>query len=119
MKGQFVVAIHFSLSDTGTTQAPAEPVQQTLTFNLKYKASVDCSNDIKEKIKANLLDRIRKHLMTLLKRFSKLCTLPEISNCFASLEVIIKGCDRVTSRKRATEPSTIDVELNIPNLRYV
>lgn len=120
MKGQFVVAIYFSLLDSGSTQAPAVPVQQTYTFNLEYRATVDCRNqDVRNNIKANLLDKIREHLRELLTRFKKLCILPEISSCFASIEVTIKDCKTATSRKRATEPSTIDIELNIPDLGYV
>lgn len=117
IKDQFVVAIYlFSLSDSGTTQAPAEPVQ-TYTFNLQYKATVDCNNmEFRNQIKANLLQIIRARLRELVKRFVNLCRLPEISSCFASMEVKIKNCDTATTRKRATAPSTIDVELNIPDL---
>lgn len=117
MKGQFVVAVYFSLSDTGTTEAPAIPVQQTYTFNLKYKAKVDCKDmKIRNKIEANILETIRAHLRKLVKRFVKLCSLTEISKCFASIKVEIKNCRETTTRKRATAPSTIDVELNIPDL---
>lgn len=116
LKGQFVVAVYFSLSDTGITQAPAVPVQQTYTFNLKYKAEVDCDNmKIRNQIEANILETIRAHLRKLVKRFVKLCRT-EISKCFASIEVKIKNCRDTTTRKRATAPSTIDVELNIPDL---
>lgn len=53
-KGKFIVTIYFSISDTGITQAPAVPVQQTYIFNLKYKATVDCYNvEIRNQIKAN------------------------------------------------------------------
>lgn len=75
--------------------------------------------DIKNQIKANLLQIIRARLRELVKRFVKLCSLPEISKCFASIEVNIKNCNRATTRKRETEPSTIDVELNIPDLGYL
>uniref|UniRef100_K1QCU7 Vacuolar protein sorting-associated protein 13C n=1 Tax=Magallana gigas TaxID=29159 RepID=K1QCU7_MAGGI len=102
--------------DTGITQAPAVPVQQTYTFNLKYKAEVDCDNmKIRNQIEANILETIRAHLRKLVKRFVKLCRT-EISKCFASIEVKIKNCRDTTTRKRATAPSTIDVELNIPDL---
>lgn len=81
---------------------------------------MDCTDKtIKNQIKANLLAKIREHLRNLVKRYTKLCSLLEISRCFASIDVTIKGCNKVTSRKRATEPSTIDVELNIPDLGYV
>lgn len=82
---------------------------------------MDCTDpNTQNAIKGNLLVTIREHLKKLVKRFVKLCSLPEISNCFASIEVKIKNCKKTTSRKRATaEPSTIDVELNIPNLGYV
>lgn len=118
IKGQFVVAIYFSLLDSGITQAPAEPVKQTYTFDLKYKAEVDCNNieSAKTQIEANILVKIREHLRKLVKRFVKLCSLPEISKCFASIEVKIKNCGIATTRKRATAPSFIDVELNIPDL---
>lgn len=53
------------------------------------------------------------------KRFVKLCNLPEISDCLAPIEVTIKNCEIATSRKRATEPSFIDVKLNIPDLEYL
>lgn len=116
-KGKFIVTIYFSISDTGITQAPAIPVQQTYTFNLKYKAEVDCNDmKIRNQIKANILETIRAHLRKLVKRFVKLCSLTEISKCFASIKVEIKNCRETTTRKRATAPSTIDVELNIPDL---
>lgn len=56
-KGIFIVTIYFSLSDSGITQAPAIPVQQTNSFNLKYKAVVDCNNfeSIRNQIEANIL----------------------------------------------------------------
>lgn len=56
-KGKFIVTIYFSLSDSGITQAPAIPVQQTYSFNLKYKAVVDCNNfeSIRNQIEANIL----------------------------------------------------------------
>lgn len=121
MKCQFMVAIYFSLSDTEIPQPPAEPVQQTYTFNLQYKATVDCTDMyIRNQIKANLLNRIRARLKTLVKRFVKLCSLPEISKCFASTAVMIKSCLKTTVMKRSTrEPSSIDVELDIPDLGYV
>lgn len=75
--------------------------------------------DIKNQIKANLLQIIRARLRELVKRFVNLCRLPEISSCFASIEVTIKICNRATTRKRATESSTIDVELNIHDLGYL
>lgn len=75
--------------------------------------------DIRNRIKANLLQIIRARLRELVKRFVKLCSLPEISKCFASIEVKIKNCDTATTRKRATAPSFIDVELNIPDLGYL
>lgn len=119
-KSIFIVTIYFSISATGITQAPTIPVQKTYTFNLKYIAIVDCTNvEIRNQIGANILVTIRAHLRKLVKRFSKLCILKEISNCFASIGVLIKGCYRVPLRKRAIEPSAIDVELNIPDLGYV
>lgn len=118
--GKFIVTIYFSISDTGITQAPLVPVQKTYTFILKYKATVDCYNvEIRNQIAANILVTIRAHLRELVKRFSKLCILQEIRNCFASIEVLIKECHRIALRKRATGPSAIDVELNIPDLGYV
>uniref|UniRef100_A0A8W8JQE5 EGF-like domain-containing protein n=3 Tax=Magallana gigas TaxID=29159 RepID=A0A8W8JQE5_MAGGI len=110
--------VKLSIPDSGTTQAPAEPVQQTYSFNLKYKAEVDCDNfgSIRNQIKANILGKIRGHLRNLVKRFAKLCSLPVISKCFASIEVKIKNCNTATTRKRSTAPSFIDVELNIPDL---
>lgn len=111
-KGKFIVTIYFSISDTGITQAPAVPVQQTYIFNLKYKATVDCYNvEIRNQIKANIFFSF--------KRFVKLCNLPEISDCLAPIEVTIKNCEIATSRKRASEPSIIDVKLNIPDLEYL
>lgn len=83
-------------------------------------ATVDCNSmETINQIGANILVTIRGHLMKLARRFFKLCNLQEISNCFASIEVLIKGCYRVTLRKRAIESSAIDVELNIPDLGYV
>nr|XP_034312620.1 uncharacterized protein LOC105346442 isoform X2 [Crassostrea gigas] len=109
--------VRLAIQDTGITQAPAEPVQKTYTFNLRYMATVDCSSmETINQIGANILITIRAHLMKLASRFYKLCILYEIINCFASIEVTIKKCMTSTSRKRATEPSTIDVELNIPDL---
>lgn len=75
--------------------------------------------DIRNQIKANLLQMIRARLRELVKRFVTLCSSPEISKCFASIEVKIKNCVTATTRKRATAPSFIDVELNIPDLGYL
>lgn len=109
----------FSISDTGTTQAPAVPVQEIYTFNLEYTATVDCDiPDTKSQIKANLLIKIQKRLRTLAKEFVNLCRLQEKSNCFASLTLDIK-CKKITTRKRAIEPTTIDVQVKIPDLGYV
>lgn len=119
-KGKFTLSIYFSLSDSGTTHAPAVPVQHTYTFNLGYSAKVDCTNvETIYQIRANLYVTIRARLRNLVKRFSKLCNLPEISNCFVSITLHITNCNRAILMKRATEPSTIDAELNIPDMRYV
>lgn len=80
---------------------------------------MDCNNgEIRNQIKANILVKIRAHLLKLVKRFVQLCSLPEITDCFASIEIAMKSCKTATSRKRAREPSTIDVELDIPDLGY-
>lgn len=80
---------------------------------------MDCSNvEIKNQIKANILVKIRARLFKLVKRFVQFCYLQESSDCFAHIEVAMKSCKTATSRKRAREPSTIDVDLNIPDLGY-
>ncbi|XP_062586584.1 multiple epidermal growth factor-like domains protein 10, partial [Saccostrea cucullata] len=92
------------------TSTPIPPKEQKYSFNLKYRANVNCSD---EEAKNALLQQIRKkvigRLIELAKQYPSMCNRENVSECFQSVKIGLKACKATNRKKRSMDSFGLDI----------
>lgn len=121
MEGWHIFLINISCF-LGSVTEPPTPERKTYVFSLTYRATVDCGDtSVLNALLTNIKTKIINRLKQLANVFANLCNNSNTDACFGSIKITLRanGCNAARRKKRAVESSDVNVQMEIPNLRYV